>query len=443
MKRMALVLLCLSLLLCAGRAEQLYEETPELLRVRQSTVSEEPYKRVTLKRTYPRTSCARVDAEIAALVDAVADRAMQAANVESAQQPMTIDAGALISRTGTKWMSFLTLCESMSGSEHLGAQAEARVYDMSTGERVTMGDVFAPDSEGWSVLAQAVREQLTAAFPGVKPDAQALDALCAREALENADFTLGGARMVLTYRADEIYPRRKTLLHVILYYPDIRPLMTQTAQEQTDNSRYRMMALTYDDGCAGNSTVRLLDELRKFGAQATFFLVGKQMEGNAVTLCRQQDSGFSLQMHGFTHDYMLSREQILAEQTHFIETMGGLIGVTPTLMRAPGGTELRYVEAEIGYPLLHWSIASGDSGGARADTVARRVIYKAGDGHVVLMHDLNSECAQATKLILEELSDRGYLFVTVEELFADAGTALEPNHVYYNPTWEMPKEEMK
>ena len=29
------------------------------------------------------------------------------------------------------------------------------------------------------------------------------------------------------------------------------------------------------------------------------------------------------------------------------------------------------------------------------------------------------------------------------QLFADAGTVLEPNHVYYNPTWEMPKEEMK
>lgn len=443
MKRMVLLLLCLLLIGCVGRAEELYEETPELLRVRQSTVSEEPYRRVTLKRTYPRTSCPQVDAEIAAMVDEMAADAMRSVNAQSAQQAMTIDAGALISRTGTKWMSFLTLCESTSGSVHLGAQAKACVYDMSTGKRVTLADVFAPESEGWELLSQAVREQLTAAFPGIEPDARVLDALCTREALENADFTLGGARMVLTYRADAVYPGKKTLLHVILYYPDIRPLMTQTAQEQTDNSRYRMMALTYDDGCAGNSTVRLLDELRKFGAQATFFLVGKQLEGNAMTLCRQQDSGFSLQMHGFTHDYMLSREQIYAEQERFIETMSGIIGVTPTLMRAPGGTELRYVEAEIGYPMLHWSIASGDSGGARADTVAKRVFYKAGDGHVVLMHDLNSECAQATKLILEELSDRGYLFVTVEELFADAGTALEANHVYYNPTWEMPKEEMR
>ena len=443
MKRMVLLLLCLLLLGCVGRAEELYEETPELLRVRQSTVSEEPYRRVTLKRTYPQTNCPQVDAEIAALVDEMAADAMRSVNAQSAQQAMTIDAGALISRTGTKWMSFLTLCESTSGSVHLGARVEARVYDMSTGERVTLRDVFAPESEGWELLSQAVREQLTAAFPGIEPDARALDALCTREALENAGFTLGGARMVLTYRADAVYPGKKTLLHVILYYPDVRPLMTQTAQEQTDNSRYRMMALTYDDGCAGNSTVRLLDELRKFGAQATFFLVGKQLEGNAMTLCRQQDSGFSLQMHGFTHDYMLSRDQIYAEQERFIETMSGIIGVTPTLMRAPGGTELRYVEAEIGYPLLHWSIASGDSGGARASTVANRVIYKAGDGHVVLMHDLNSECAQATKLILEELSDRGYLFVTVEELFADAGTALEKNHVYYNPTWEMPKEEMR
>ena len=443
MKRMALLLCLLLLIACAGRAEELYEETPELLRVRQSTVSEEPYKRVTLKRTYPKTSCPQVDGEIAALVDEMAANAMETAHAAQAQSAMTFDVGALISRTGTKWMSFLTLCESTGGGGHLGAQAEARVYDMSTGERVTLADVFAPESEGWDVLAKAVREQLTAAFPGIEPDAQALDALCTREALENADFTLGGARMVLTYRADELYPRKGTLLHVILYYPDIRPLMTQTAQEQTDNSRYRMMALTYDDGCAGNSTVRLLDELRKFGAQATFFIVGKQMEGNAATLCRQQDSGFSLQMHGFTHDYQLSAERIYAEQEQFVETMSRLIGITPTLMRAPGGTELRYVEAEIGYPLLHWSIASGDSGGARADSVANRVIYKAGDGHVVLMHDLNSECAQATKLILEELSDRGYLFVTVEELFADAGTALEPNHVYYNPTWEMPKEEMR
>lgn len=443
MRRMVLLLCLLLMLSCAGQAEELYEETPELLRVRQSTVSEEPYKRVTLKRTYPRTSCPQVDEEIAALVDGMAESTMQVVNAQSAQQSVTVDAGALISRTGTKWMSFLTLCETVCGGEHEGAQAEARVYDMSTGERVTLEDVFAPDSEGWELLSQAVREQLTAAFPGVEPDAQALDALCTREALKEADFTLGGARMVLTYPADAIYPRKKTLLHVILYYPDIRPLMTKAAQEQTDNSRYRMMALTYDDGCAGNSTLRLLDELRKFGAQATFFIVGKQMEGNAATLCRQQDSGYSLQSHGFTHEYTLTKEQMLSEKERFAETMSGLIGVTPTLMRAPGGMERRYVEAEIGYPLLHWSIASGDSGGARADSVANRVIYKAGDGHVVLMHDLNSECARATRLILEKLADEGYLFVTVEELFADAGTELEANHVYYNPTWEMPKEDMK
>ena len=442
MKRLALLLLCL-LLPCAAWAEGFYEEMPELLRVHQRTISEEPYRRVTLKRTYPATSCPQVDAEIAALVDGMAQSAMTAVNAEGAQQPITIDAGALITRTGTKWMSFLTLCESTSGNAQLGAQAEARVYDMSTGRRVTLEDIFAPDSEGWELLAQAVREQLTAAFPGEEPDARALDALCTREALRNVDFTLGGARLVLTYRADAVYPRKRTLLHVILYYPDIRSLMTKAAQEQTDNSRYRMMALTYDDGCAGNSTVRLLDELRKFGAQATFFIVGRQMEGNAATLCRQQDSAFSLQSHGYTHDYTLSPEQMLTCKEQFAETMGRLVGVTPTLMRAPGGMERRYVEAEIGYPLLHWSLASGDSGGARAQNVAKRVIYKAGDGHVVLMHDLNSECAQATKLILESLIDKGYLFVTVEELFADAGTALEKNHVYYNPTWEMTKEEMK
>ena len=132
-----------------------------------------------------------------------------------------------------------------------------------------------------------------------------------------------------------------------------------------------------------------------------------------------------------------------ADRERFAQTMGALIGVTPTLMRAPGGMEARYVQCEIGYPLLHWSLSGGDSGGARAKSVSERVIYKAGDGEVVLMHDLNSECDRYTRTIVETLSEKGYLFVTVEELFADAGVALEPNHVYYSPAREMTAEEMR
>ena len=442
MKRWMLLLLLLWLP-CAAAAQEFYEEMPELLRMSQRTVSEEPEKKVTLKRTYPATSCPAVDEAMAALVDELAARGMEAVRAEGTPRPVTVDAGALISRTGTRWMSFLTLCEWFTQEAYLGVQAGARVYDMGTGERVTLCDVFAPDSEGWAVLAQAVREQLTAAFPGEEPDAQALDALCAREALEVADFTLGAARMVLTYRADAVYPGKQTLLHVVLYYPEIRPLMTAAAQEQTDNSRYRMMALTYDDGCTGSSTVRLLETLRSCGAQATFFIVGRQMERHPRTLCRQQNGGYSLQSHGFTHDYQLPAEQMRADRERFAQTMGALIGVTPTLMRAPGGMEARYVQCEIGYPLLHWSLSGGDSGGARAKSVSERVIYKAGDGEVVLMHDLNSECDRYTRTIVETLSEKGYLFVTVEELFADAGVALEPNHVYYSPAREMTAEEMR
>lgn len=442
MKRI-LLLLCLLWLPCAALAEEFYEEMPELLRMSQRTVTEEPGKRVTVKRTYPRTSCPQVDEEIAALVDAMTARGMAAVNAEGAARPMTLDTGALISRTGTRWMSFLTLSELYTDNKYLGVEADARVYDMGTGKRVTLCDVFAPDSEGWTVLEKAVRDQLTAAFPAEKPDAQALDALCTRQALEGAEFTLGAARMVLTYRADAVYPGKSTLLHVILYYPDIRPLMTKTAQEQTDNSRYRMMALTYDDGCTGTSTMRLLDSLRSYGAQATFFIVGRQMERHSRTLYRQQNTGYSLQCHGFTHDYQLTPEQVAQEKASFLEIMGRMIGIAPTLMRAPGGMEARYVRNEIGFPLIHWSVTGGDSGEARAKTVSERVIYQARDGEVVLMHDLNSECDIYARIILEALSEKGYLFVTVEELFADAGVPLEPNHVYFSPSREMLPEEMK
>ena len=106
------------------------------------------------------------------------------------------------------------------------------------------------------------------------------------------------------------------------------------------------------------------------------------------------------------------------------------------LMRAPGGMETGYVKHEIGYPLIHWSLASRDSGSEDYKRIANYVCYNIDPGDIVLMHDLNPYSPRYAGLILERLCDQGYLFVTVEELFAQAGIELEPNVVYYCPNRE-------
>ena len=412
---------------------EFYEEMPPALRVTQTLEIEKVEKDITIRRAYPSSSNAQVDAQIRALVDELVERNRASLPHAAYDRIASLDVGAVISRTGTSWMSFLTQANLAQDREEIGVDFEARVYDMETGERIFLTDVFAPESEAWEVLAQAVREQLSAAYPKEEPDAAALDALCSRESLENANFTLGGARLMLTYRADAVYPGKNTLLHVILYYPQIRPMMTQRAQAQTDNSRFRMVALTYDDGGARALTRGVLDALRNYGAQATFFIIGKNIRFNHEYMVRQQNSGCSMQSHTYNHYYTqeLTVEAIWAEKEKMAEEMSDLIGVAPTMMRAPGGDERIYIRGEIGYPLIHWSLASGDSGNPHYQKIAQRVIGNVRDGEVVLMHDINENVANYTKRIVEDLCNRGFLCVTVEELFADAGIELVDQAVYY------------
>ena len=428
MIRRSLALLLLLMLLCGAACaeEAFYTRMPEALTAVQTTRSETVGGTLTVKRTCPRTSCAQVDAEIAALVEEMVQAAHPAAQASGAE---LLDVGAVITRSGTSFMSFLTIAETTGGRELLSASYDARVYDMATGERVTMADVLAADGSGYDLLAQAVREQLGAAFPAETADEAALGALCTRAALESAPFTLGAASMTLTYRADAVYPGHGTLLHVTVPYAQLRPEMTARGQAQTDNSRFRMAALTYDDGCAQKNTLNLLDQLRRYGAQATFFILGERIAGNHNVLSRQQNAGYSIQTHTWGHSYTweLSREEKEAERDRFAEALGAVTGVPPTLMRAPGGSEDGY---DMGYPLIHWSLATGDSSNDNVEEIVERTKWSVKDGTIVLMHDINANCSRYTREIVESLTDRGFLLVTVQELFLDAGIPLEDGMVY-------------
>ena len=428
MIRRSLALLLLLMLLCGAACaeEAFYTRMPEALTAVQTTRSETVGGTLTVKRTCPRTSCAQVDAEIAALVEEMVQAALPAAQASGAE---LLDVGAVITRSGTSFMSFLTIAETTGGRELLSASYDARVYDMATGERVTMADVLAADGSGYDLLAQAVREQLGAAFPAETADEAALGALCTRAALESAPFTLGAASMTLTYRADAVYPGHGTLLHVTVPYAQLRPEMTARGQAQTDNSRFRMAALTYDDGCAQKNTLNLLDQLRRYGAQATFFILGERIAGNHNVLSRQQNAGYSIQTHTWSHSYTweLTREEKEAERDRFAEALGAFTGVPPTLMRAPGGSEDGY---DMGYPLIHWSLATGDSSNDNVEEIVERTKWSVKDGTIVLMHDINANCSRYTREIVESLTDRGFLLVTVQELFLDAGIPLEDGMVY-------------
>ena len=434
MKRLAV--LCTALLLLAGICPAAAERIsiPDALRFTQNTMNREYVRdKQYILRTYPETANENVNAELRALIDRMTDKARPFLPQDKVDPISYLDVGATIFRTGSQWMSFLTIAHIAFNKEQTYVDFDARVYDMVSGSSLALTDLFAEDSAAWELMAQEVRSQLTDYFITQSPNPAALESLCTREALENAAFTLTPAKLELHYRADALYPGKNTLMHVKLYYSALRPLMTEKGQEITDNSRYKMIALTYDDGGARGTTNNLVRCLQKYGANATFFIVGTMMDNNHDIMCRQQDAGYAMASHNYVHTYEgITADSVSRWKNQFDALMDAIVGVRPAYMRAPGGHSEAFTKSGVGLPVIHWSLISTDADNKNADQIAGRVIYGARDGDVVLMHDLNPLSSEYSDMILRELENRNFLCVTVDELFDHYGVTLEPNQIYWS-----------
>ena len=434
MKKLLSLLFCLFFLLPAARGEKL-DTLPDLLLFTQEIMEREYVKNdLYTQRTYPRTANEQVTREMEALIDHLHEKALPFLPQKRTDlMPAYLDVGATVYRAGLKWMSFLSIARIAYEREQTYVDFDARVYDMETGERITLTNLFPEESEAWGVLENAVRTQLTAYFSDIAPDEEALNALCQRDALENAAFTLSPARLTLHFKADALYPGKTTLMHVHLYFSQIRPLMNDFGWQNTDCSMYKMIALTYDDGGARGASNNVVEQLRRFGANATFFVVGTTLKNNHDVISREHDAGYAVESHNYEHVYdNLTDKNIHSWKQRFDRELNAIIGTRATYMRAPGGQYKRYVDAKSGLPLIQWSVVSGDVNNSNYDSVAGTVLYHAQDGAVVLMHDLNPLSFKYTELILPELANRGYLCVTVDELFDHYGMPLQENTVYYS-----------
>lgn len=183
----------------------------------------------------------------------------------------------------------------------------------------------------------------------------------------------------------------------------------------------RMLALTFDDG-PGNQTPELLDVLKKYGAHATFFVIGRQVSTYADTVRREVNEGNEIGNHSWSHPNLtlLSqaglRQQIGDTQQVIKEVTGGY---TPVLMRPPQGVFNGPVAAYIGSQGMNvqlWNVDTLDWLNRDAQVVYDRVMSAAADGRVILLHDIHPTSIAAATRAIPELVARGYQLVTVSEL---------------------------
>lgn len=432
MRRWAAVLaftLAVLFLTPSALAEKVF---PDCLRFTQETETQKLENHRVVMRTYPATCRPEIDAEIADLVNALVEAGRPFLPAKgNARFLSRLDSGASITRVGDRWMSFLVIGRVCHEGFQLWADFDTRVYNMETGEPVTLDMVIDAEKGGWEYLSACVREQLAAHFPDLEPDPARLDALCSREALARAHFTLSPGHLSLHYPAAALYPEHDPcLMRADIYYPELRPYMTDTAVRETDCSGYALVALTYDDGPAIGATDRALDQLRLYGAQATFFVVGSRIEKAPGIINREYDAGMSVQSHNWVHSYEgITADTVKRWTARMNETMGRVIGRPPVIMRAPGGNEWSFISAGCTLPLIHWSVISGDITGSDDVLAIGGKVSRAVDGDIVLMHDLDVNQGSFAAYYLPRLEARSVMTVTLQDLFALRGVTLAPRMV--------------
>lgn len=204
-----------------------------------------------------------------------------------------------------------------------------------------------------------------------------------------------------------------------------------------------MLALTFDDGPSAKYTGRILDVLEANGAKATFFVIGRNIAPCADVLVRARKMGCEIGNHTYDHKKLsdLSGEGIARQLEKTDEAIEGILGIRPSLVRAPCGRCSAYVASCLDRPIILWSIDTRDweyacsrRGGTpqNRDKIVRNVLEHARDGDIILMHDIYSLTADCVSQIVPKLCEMGFRLVTVSEMMESRRIELQGGTIYHN-----------
>lgn len=230
-----------------------------------------------------------------------------------------------------------------------------------------------------------------------------------------------------TSKKDEVNSEETTSDEVTTQPESTTPEETTSEGESVDKIDYSnpnidptkpMVALTFDDGPGGESTIRILDALKKYNAHATFFVVGSNIDKYADIIKREAAEGSEVGNHTNSHAQLtkLDTDGILSEVNGVKEKVMQLTGQSVVPIRPPYGAVDDNVMAAISDPVILWSIDTLDWKTRDAQSTIQNIQSSVYDGAIILMHDIYSTTADAAVNIIDWLHSQGYQMVTVSEL---------------------------
>jgi peptidoglycan-N-acetylglucosamine deacetylase len=194
--------------------------------------------------------------------------------------------------------------------------------------------------------------------------------------------------------------------------PPRAALARATAKDLT-----KTIYLTFDDGPNPIWTPKILALLEEYGAHASFFVVGENVQRWPSLVQRAAQDGDTIGDHTWSHPNLTGMSQSavyieLGRDRNWITT---LTGRTPTLWRPPYeafNPSVVAIATGLAMRMQLWSVDTGDWQLPGTEVIVLRVMAALDNGMVVLLHDgggvTRSETVAAVAILIPELEAAGY-----------------------------------
>lgn len=190
------------------------------------------------------------------------------------------------------------------------------------------------------------------------------------------------------------------------------------SEAQTEDTQKKKVALTFDDGPDPEYTELLLDGLKKRDVKATFFLLGKQVKLYPEIVKRMHEEGHLIGNHSYDHVNLatLSTTDAANQITKTNELIYEITGEYPQYLRPPFGNEPQNSDCAEDMITVLWDVDPLDWCCSSSCSVTQKVVKSVKENDIILLHDASLSSVEAALAIVDELTEKGYEFVTVDEL---------------------------
>lgn len=192
----------------------------------------------------------------------------------------------------------------------------------------------------------------------------------------------------------------------------------------------KTMYLTFDDGPSSKVTNKVLDILKENKVNATFFLIGNQIEGREDVVKRMYEEGNGIGLHTYTHKIKKiysSDDEFIQEMIECRNEINRVIGISPNIIRFPCGSDKRLNKNNLkklhnkGFKIYDWHLDNTDGLNPK---LSPEILYKKAitgskdrQNIILLLHctDMQKNTCKALPQIIKYYKSKGYEFKVINE----------------------------